>query len=89
MVKNSAANAGDTSSIPGPGRSHLPQSNEACEPELLSLCSGAREQQLLKPARPRARAPQQQNTLQREAWAPKLERSLHGSEDPAQPKRNK
>ena len=27
MVKNPSANAGDTGSIPGPGRSHMPQSN--------------------------------------------------------------
>ena len=27
VVKNPPANAGDTSSSPGPGRSHMPQSN--------------------------------------------------------------
>ena len=27
VVKNPPANAGDTSSIPGPGRSHMPRSN--------------------------------------------------------------
>ena len=27
MVKNLPANAGDTGSSPGPGRSHMPQSN--------------------------------------------------------------
>ena len=27
VVKNPAANAGDTGSSPGPGRSHMPQSN--------------------------------------------------------------
>ena len=27
VVKNLLANAGDTGSIPGPGRSHMPQSN--------------------------------------------------------------
>ena len=42
MVKNLPANAGDMGSIPGPGRSHMPQSNEARVP------------QLLKPACPRA-----------------------------------
>ena len=31
MVKNLPANAGDTSLIPDPGRSHLPQSNSARE----------------------------------------------------------
>ena len=36
MVKNSPANAGDTGSSPGLGRSHMPWSNEACAPQLLS-----------------------------------------------------
>ena len=27
VVQNPPANAGDTGSIPGPGRSHMPQSN--------------------------------------------------------------
>ena len=35
VVKNPPANAGDTGSSPGPGRSHMPGSNEACEPQLL------------------------------------------------------
>ena len=51
MVKNPPANAGDTDSIPGPGRSHMPQSNKARVPQLLSLRSRAREPQLLKPTR--------------------------------------
>ena len=51
MVKNPPANAGDTYSSPGPGRSHMPRSNEARAPQLLSLRSKARESQLLKPAR--------------------------------------
>ena len=50
MVKNPSANAGDTGSSPGPGRSHMPQSNEARVPQLLSPRSRAREPQLLKPA---------------------------------------
>ena len=36
-------------SIPGPGRSHMPRDSKACAPQLLSLCSGARELQQLKP----------------------------------------
>ena len=35
---------------PGPGRSHILQSNKAHAPQLLSLCSRARQPQLLKPA---------------------------------------
>ena len=46
-VKDLADIAGDTGSIPGLGRSHVPQSNEACVPQLLSLCSRAGKPQLL------------------------------------------
>ena len=48
MVESLPANAGDTGSSPGLGRFHMPWSNWACEPQLLSLriwglCSTARE----------------------------------------------
>ena len=49
MVKNPPANAGDTGSSPGPGRSHMPWNNEARVLQLLSLCSRAHEPQLLSP----------------------------------------
>ena len=49
VVKNPPASAGDTGSIPGPGRSHMPQSNYAHEPQLLSLRSRAHMPQLLSP----------------------------------------
>ena len=52
MVKNLSANAGDTGSIPGPGGSHVPWSNKAREPQLLSLRSTAWDPQLLKPMCP-------------------------------------
>ena len=39
VVKNPPANAGDTGSIPGPERSHMPRSNWARVPQLLSLRS--------------------------------------------------
>ena len=47
MVENPPANAGDTGSSPGLGGSHMPQSNWAREPQLLSLrvwslCSATR-----------------------------------------------
>ena len=47
-VGNLPANAGDTGSSPGLGRSHMPRSNWAREPQLLSLrvwslCSATRE----------------------------------------------
>ena len=44
--KNLPAHAGDTDSIPGPGRVHMLQSNQAQVPQLLSLSSRAGEQQL-------------------------------------------
>ena len=47
MFKNLPANAGDTGSSPGPGRSHMSQSNLARAPQLLSLHSRAYEPQLL------------------------------------------
>ena len=37
VVENLPANAGDTGSSPGLGRSHMPWSNWAREPQLLSL----------------------------------------------------
>ena len=48
VVENPPANAGDMGSSPGLGRSHMPQSNWAREPQLLSLhiwslCSATRE----------------------------------------------
>ena len=46
VVKNLLANAGDTGSIPDPGRSYMTQSNKVCVPQLLSLHSRARELQL-------------------------------------------
>ena len=49
MDKNLPANARDMGSIPGPGKSHMPRSSSARGPQLLSLCSRAREPQLLKP----------------------------------------
>ena len=49
MDKNPPDNAGDMGSSPGPGRSHMPWSNEARAPQLLSLRSRAHEPQLLSP----------------------------------------
>ena len=48
VVENLPANAGDTGSSPGLGRSHMPRSNWTREPQLLSLrvwslCSATRE----------------------------------------------
>ena len=72
VVKNPPANSEDTGSSPGPGGSHMPRSNWACAPQLLSLRSRACESQLLSPcaATAEARAPQQGRLLQWEARAP-------------------
>ena len=86
MVKNLPANAGDTGSVLDLERSHMPLSNKARGPQLLSLCSRAQELQLLNPcsattepreqrALSRARAPQQEKPPQWEASALRLERS--------------
>ena len=53
VVENLPANAGDTGSSPGLGRSHMPRSNWAREPQLLSLrvwslCSTTREATILR-----------------------------------------
>ena len=59
VVKNPPANAGDTGSSPGPGRSHMPQSSWACVPQLLSPCAATAEAHV-----PRARALNQEKLPQ-------------------------
>ena len=39
VVNNLPAKAGDLGSIPGPRSFHMPQSNKACAPQLLSPCA--------------------------------------------------
>ena len=75
-LKNLPANAGDVGLIPGLGRSHVLQSNEAHVPQLLSLCSWASKTQLqsshaatTEACMPRAHAQQQKKPLQGEARA--------------------
>ena len=53
VVENLPANAEDTGSSPGLGRSHMPRSNWAREPQLLSLrvwslCSATREAAMVR-----------------------------------------
>ena len=59
VVQNLPANAEDMGLIPGPERSHMPQTNSVHVPKLLSLCSRAGEPQLLSPG-----------TATTEAWVP-------------------
>ena len=61
--KESACNAGDTGSIPDPGRSHVPRSNQACAPGLL------------KTVLPRTRAPRQEKPQQGETHTPQPEKA--------------
>ena len=105
VVKNLPASAGDRGSSPGPGRSHMPWSNKACAPQLLTLRSRACEPQLLSPrastteARvPRAHAPQQEKPPQWETHTPQWRvdparrnqrKPVHSNEDPTQPKTKK
>ena len=65
VVKNLLTNAGDTGSTPGPGRSYMPQSNKACVPQFLSLCSRARKLQLLSPCASEARPAARESTAMR------------------------
>ena len=46
--KNLSPNAGDMGSIPGLGRSHMPLSNLACVPQLLSLSAATTEAYALR-----------------------------------------
>ena len=54
VVENLPANAGDTGSSPGLGRSHMLRSSWAREPQLMSLrvwslCSSTREAAIVRP----------------------------------------
>ena len=72
VVENLPANAGETGSSPGLGRSHMPRSDWAREPQLLSLrvwslCSAAREAAIVRGPRTAMksgpRLPQQEKVL--------------------------
>ena len=72
VVENLPANAGDTGSSPGLGRSYMPRSKWAREPQLLSLrvwslCSATREAAIVRG--PRA-------AMQRGPRLPQLEKTL-------------
>ena len=59
VVENPPANAGDTGSSPGPGGSHMPRSDWAREPQLLSPSATTTEARA-----PGAGAPQQEKPPQ-------------------------
>ena len=88
--KNLSPNAGDMGSVPGLGRSHMPLSNLACVPQLLSLSASTTEACAL-----RAFTLQREKPLSWEAHTPQRRVApAHGNEtkpgcsdkDPAQPK---
>ena len=85
MVENPPANAGDTGSSPGLGRSHMPRSNWAREPQLLSLgvwslCSTIREAAIVRGLRTAMRSGPR---------SPQLERALAQKRRPNTTKKNK
>ena len=72
VVENLPASAGDTGSSPGLGRSHMPRSNWAREPQLLSLrvwslCSATREAAIVRGPR---------TVMERGPRSPQLEKAL-------------
>ena len=85
MVENLPANAGDTGSRPGLGRSHMPRSGWAREPQLLSLrvwslCSATGEAATVRGPRTAMKSgPARRN------WR----EPSHRNKDPTQPKINK
>ena len=85
VVENLPANAGDPGSSPGLGRSPMPRSNYAREPQLLSLrvwslCSATREAATVRGLR---------TVMKSGPRLPQLEKALARNEDPTQPKINK
>ena len=78
MVENLPAGAGDTGSSPGLGGSHMPRSDWAREPQLLSLrvwslCSATREAAIVRGPRTAMRSsprlPQLEKAVTRK-WRP-------------------
>ena len=84
-VENLPANVGDTGSSPGLGRSHIPRSNWAREPQLLSLrvwslCSATREATIVRGPR---------TAMKSGPCLPQLEKALAQKRRPNTAKNNK
>ena len=93
MVENLPANAGDTGLSPGLGRSHMPRSNWAREPQLLSLsvwslCSATREAVTVRGPRTVMKSGPC-TAMKSGPRLPQLEKALARNEDPTQLKINK
>ena len=90
MVENPPANAGHTGSSPGLGRSHMPRSNWAREPQLLSLrvwslCPATGGAAIEKVPRTAMKSGPR-TAMKSGPHLPQLEKALARTEDPAQPK---
>ena len=82
VVESLPANAGDTGSSPGLGRSHVPRSNQAREPQRLSLrvwslCSTTREAAIVRGPR---------TAMKSGPHSPQLEEALAQKRRPNTPK---
>ena len=92
VVENLPANAGDMGSSPGLGRSHMPLSSWAREPQLLSLrvwslCPATEGAAIVKdPCTAMKSGPR--TAMKSGPRLPQLEKALARTEDPTQPKIN-
>ena len=90
VVENLPANAGDTGSSPGLGRSHMPRSSWAREPQLLtlrvwSLCPATGGAAIEKGPRTAMKSGPR-TAMKNGPRLPQLEKALARTEDPTQPK---
>ena len=93
VVENLPANAGDTGSSPGLGISHMPRSNWAREPQLLSLrvwslCPATGGAAIVRGPRTAMRSGPH-TTMKSGPRSPQLKKALARNEDPTQLKINK
>ena len=89
MVENLPANAGDTGSSPGLGRSHMPRSSCAREPQLLSLriwslCPATGGAAIVKGPRTAMKSGPR-TAMKSGPGLPQLEKALTQTEVPTQP----
>ena len=93
VVENLPANAGDTGSSPGLGRSHMLRSNWAREPQLLSLrvwslCPATGGAAIVRGPRTAMKSGPR-TTMKRGPRLPQLEKALARNKGPTQLKINK
>ena len=93
MVESPPANAGDMGSSPGLGKSYMPRSGWAREPQLLSLrvwslCPAMGGTAIVKGPRTAMKSGPR-TAMKSGPHLPQLEKALARTEDPTQPKINK